>query len=133
MWVCKRGFHLSNTIRPPRPILPWNRALPPLESAGGMIPAAASLSRTNGFVNSITGSLRFCTQTNNSERNYLIISSVSPNNECVKNYQFVEPSMSSGLLLYAPGMSSSEIRVGETRMRCKGRPCVCCLGGGWVI
>lgn len=56
----ERGFHLSNIMRPPRPILPWNLTVPVPPFAmdafeGGTIPAAASFSGTTGFVNKSTG------------------------------------------------------------------------------
>lgn len=66
-----RGFHLSKTILPPRPILPWKwneRVDVPWGvdgSDGGMIPAAANLSGSSGFVNSRTGSFGSCINTRN--------------------------------------------------------------------
>lgn len=65
-FVTFNGFHLSNTIRPPRPILPWNLyggidvSFFIDESACGTMPAAANLSGTRGFVNKSTGSRGSC-------------------------------------------------------------------------
>lgn len=78
--VCIRGFHLSKTILPPRPILP--RMLNELlgisfcaeGSDGGMMPAAANLSGCSGLVNNITGSSGSCMNINASRSPQIIVS-----------------------------------------------------------
>lgn len=67
--VCISGFHLSNIILPPLPILP--RELYERADAGscvdvvngGTIPAAASFDGSRGFVKSNTGSSGSCINT----------------------------------------------------------------------
>uniref|UniRef100_A0A3Q7EX47 Uncharacterized protein n=1 Tax=Solanum lycopersicum TaxID=4081 RepID=A0A3Q7EX47_SOLLC len=59
--VCISGFHLSNTILPPRPILPRELNVRParpfsIEEPGGLILAAANFSGSRGLVNRRSGS-----------------------------------------------------------------------------
>lgn len=58
------GFQRSKIIRPPRPILPWNRYVGfepfSIGKDGETIPAAANLSGSRGLVNSRTGSCGSC-------------------------------------------------------------------------
>lgn len=64
--LCTSGFHLSNIIRPPRPILPRmlndfeDAPFDTAESGGGFIPEAANFTFSSGFVNSKTGSCGSC-------------------------------------------------------------------------